>query len=228
MAKKFVRGITNIKTINNQDFDTNSVNDLLSDGTHNYIHRRKADKSEEYHCLTDNIKKIKNGDVGLMDVAEDTDNNAVTITVKHDASKQGKLTPGYGMKIDNNNIITGNVPTSVREQYELNNFSEGIIKGFNLKNAPDTNWWVIFAYSEGNYTIQQAMKFVTTGKYIETRIRYKQNTTWTEWLDTAPDSVSKVILTSPNGTTYNLTVSDSGTVSATPVSATAATIPLDD
>ena len=32
MAKKFVRGITDVKTINNQDYDTNNVNDLLSDG----------------------------------------------------------------------------------------------------------------------------------------------------------------------------------------------------
>ena len=35
MAKKIVRGITDVKTINNQDFDTNNVNDLLSDGQYN-------------------------------------------------------------------------------------------------------------------------------------------------------------------------------------------------
>ena len=48
MAKKLVRGITHVKTINNQDFDTNNVNDLLSDGQYNYIHRKKG-KNEEYH-----------------------------------------------------------------------------------------------------------------------------------------------------------------------------------
>ena len=37
MAKKLVRGITDIKTISKQDFDTNNVNDLLSDGQHNYL-----------------------------------------------------------------------------------------------------------------------------------------------------------------------------------------------
>ena len=57
MAKKFVRGITDVKTINNQDFDTNNVNDLLSDGQYNYIHRKKG-KTEEYHNLTDNIKTL--------------------------------------------------------------------------------------------------------------------------------------------------------------------------
>ena len=35
MAKKFVRGITDVKTINNQDFDTYNVNDILSGGQYN-------------------------------------------------------------------------------------------------------------------------------------------------------------------------------------------------
>lgn len=41
MAKKFVRGITDVKDITKQDFDTNNVNDFLSDGEYNYIHRKK-------------------------------------------------------------------------------------------------------------------------------------------------------------------------------------------
>lgn len=45
MAKKFVRGITNVKTINNQDFDTNNVNDLLSDGEH------RTNKAQTVLCL---------------------------------------------------------------------------------------------------------------------------------------------------------------------------------
>ena len=228
MAKKIVRGITDIKNITKQGFDTNNVNDLLSDGEHSYIHRKKKDNSEEYHCLTDNIKTIKSGDVGLMDVTKDTANNTVTLTVKHDTSKQGKLTPGYGIKIDDNNTITGNVPTKVAEQYDLNGFTEGVVKGFKLTNAPDQNWWVVIAYSEGNYTIQEAFKFVTSGKYVEKRVRYKQGSTWTEWVDTVPDSASKVVLTSPNGTTYNLTVTDAGVVQATQVSAEASVIPLEE
>ena len=35
MAKKIVRGITDVKTITNQDFDTNNDNNLLSDGQYN-------------------------------------------------------------------------------------------------------------------------------------------------------------------------------------------------
>ena len=91
MAKKFVRGITDVKTINNQDFDTNNVNDLLSDGQYNYIHRKKG-KTEEYHNLTDNIKTISSDNTELLSV---TNNNKTTNTAllspKHDAQKEQLL-----------------------------------------------------------------------------------------------------------------------------------------
>ena len=104
MAKKFVRGITEIRTINNQDFNTNNVNDLLADSNDNYIHRRKADKSEEYHCLTDNIKTIKSSN-NLLTVTNDNANNTATLTVKSDDSKQNKLTAGRNIEITSNNVI---------------------------------------------------------------------------------------------------------------------------
>ena len=91
MAKKFVRGITDVKTITNQDFDTNNVNDLLSDGQYNYIHRKKG-KNEEYHNLTDNIKTISSDNTELLSV---TNNNKPTNTAllspKHDAQKEQLL-----------------------------------------------------------------------------------------------------------------------------------------
>lgn len=91
MAKKFVRGITDIKTISKQDFDTNNVNDLLSDGQYNYIHRKKG-KSEEYHNLTDNIKTISSSNTGLIEVDNNnTTNNTATLKPKHDAQKEQVL-----------------------------------------------------------------------------------------------------------------------------------------
>ena len=91
MAKKIVRGITDVKTINNQDFDTNNVNDLLSDGQYNYIHRKKG-KNEEYHNLTDNIKTLSSDNTELLTV---TNNNKTTNTAllspKHDKQKEQLL-----------------------------------------------------------------------------------------------------------------------------------------
>lgn len=51
MAKKFVRSITGIANINEQDMDTNNVGDLLSDGRDIYVHR-KTPNGDEYYNLT--------------------------------------------------------------------------------------------------------------------------------------------------------------------------------
>ena len=91
MAKKIVRGITDVKTINNQDFDTNNVNDLLSDGQYNYIHRKKG-KTEEYHNLTDNIKTIPSDNTELLSVTNNNKTtNTATLHPKHDAQKEQVL-----------------------------------------------------------------------------------------------------------------------------------------
>ena len=91
MAKKFVRGITDVKTINNQDYDTNNVNDLLSDGQYNYIHRKKG-KNEEYHNLTDNIKTLSSDNTELLSVTNNNKTtNTATLHPKHDAQKEQVL-----------------------------------------------------------------------------------------------------------------------------------------
>ena len=91
MAKKIVRGITDVKTITNQDFDTNNVNDLLSDGQYNYIHRKKG-KNEEYHNLTDNIKTISSDNTELLSVTNNNKTtNTATLHPKHDAQKEQVL-----------------------------------------------------------------------------------------------------------------------------------------
>ena len=86
-----VRGITDVKTITNQDFDTNNVNDLLSDGQYNYIHRKKG-KVEEYHNLTDNIKTISSDNTELLSVTNNNKTtNTATLHPKHDAQKEQVL-----------------------------------------------------------------------------------------------------------------------------------------
>ena len=91
MAKKFVRGITDVKTITNQCYDTSNVNDLLSDGQYNYIHRKKG-KNEEYHNLTDNIKTISSDNTELLSVTNNNKTtNTATLHPKHDAQKEQLL-----------------------------------------------------------------------------------------------------------------------------------------
>ena len=91
MAKKIVRGITDVKTITNQYFDTNNVNDLLSDGKYNYIHRKKG-KNEEYHNLTDNIKTLSSDNTELLSVTNyNKTTNTALLSPKHDAQKEQVL-----------------------------------------------------------------------------------------------------------------------------------------
>lgn len=91
MAKKIVRGITDVKTINNQDYDTNNVNDLLSDGQYNYIHRKKGE-NEEYHNLTDNLKTLSSDNTDLLTVTNNNKTtNTATLSPKHDSQKEQVL-----------------------------------------------------------------------------------------------------------------------------------------
>lgn len=63
MSKNFVREIDGINNINKQEYYTNKPNDLLSTKEHNYIRK----ETQEYHCLTDNVKQTKASNVRYTD-----------------------------------------------------------------------------------------------------------------------------------------------------------------
>ena len=135
MAKKFVRGITDIKTINNQDFDTNNVNDLFSDGEHNYIHRKKG-KTDEYHNLTNNLKTVSSDDTDLLEVTNDNETtNSATFHPKHDAQKEQLLESTRNTIIiehaDNGTSETTKVDTNPQKVLE----HENLIAGDNLTKS---------------------------------------------------------------------------------------------
>ena len=225
MAKKFVRGITDIKEINKQDFDTNNVNDLLSDGAHNYIHRKKKDNSEEYHNLTNNLKTITSDNTDLLSVTNDNNStNSATVHPKHDTQKEqtiestrNTITIEHGenattetTKVDTNpqkvleheNLLTnygilkttsGNTLnlsiecTRVPDGFDLNTLLNGRIRSSNLQNAPHpTDWFLVTAYSEGNYTVQEALKLTSNNTYV----RRKNAGVWGEWSEQAGDMAS--------------------------------------
>lgn len=126
MAKKFVRGITDIKTISKQDFDTNNVNDLLSDGEHNYIHRKKG-KKEEYHNLTDNIKTISSSNTDLIEVDNNnTTNNTATLKPKHDTQKEQVL------ESTRNTITIGHGANGTSETTKVDTNPEKVLEHENL------------------------------------------------------------------------------------------------
>ncbi len=142
MAKKFVRGITDIKTITNQDFDTNNVNDLLSDGKNNYIHRKKHDGSEEYHNLTDNLKTLTSDNTDLLEVTNNNDTtNSAELHPKHDSAKEqllestrGTITITHG---ENATTETTKVDTNPQKVLEHDNLMVG--DGLLLSHSGNTS-----------------------------------------------------------------------------------------
>jgi hypothetical protein len=130
MAKKFVRGITDIKEINKQDFDTNNVNDLLSDGEHNYIHRKKKDNSEEYHNLTNNLKTITSDDTDLISVTNyNNSTNTATLHPKHDAQKEQTL------ESERNTITIEHGTNATTETTKVDTNPEIVLEHANLKTG---------------------------------------------------------------------------------------------
>ena len=183
MSKKFVRGITDIKTITDQDFDTNNVNDLLSDKDHNYIHRIKKDGSQEYHNLTNNIKNITSDNTDLLSVTNyNNSTNTAVLHPHHDPQKQDKLTPGYGVSIENG-VINAPLFTKLPDQYDLNDLEFGFVRGWSLKNAPSSDWYYIMAVKEGNSAMQIAWKLRTKADNNPSAYRRdKIEGVWTEWV----------------------------------------------
>lgn len=88
MSKNFVREINNIKDITKQSYLTNKVNDLLSTKKHNYIRK----ETNNYHCLTDNLKTLASSNNSLLAVTNynETTNKAM-LHPKHDATKEQVL-----------------------------------------------------------------------------------------------------------------------------------------
>ena len=223
MAKKIVRGITDVKTITNQDYDTNNVNDLLSDGQYNYIHRKKG-KNEEYHNLTDNIKTISSDNTELLSVTNNNKTtNTATLHPKHDAQKEQVLestrntvTINHGANgtaekttvdtnpqkvLEHENLLTdygiskntsGNTTTlgleyaKVSSGFDLNNLSNGCVRGYTFLNAPkEDTWYFVSSYTEGQYIIQDAITMVNPKN--TTYRRTKQNGVWGEWREQVGD-----------------------------------------
>ena len=147
MAKKIVRGITDVKTINNQDFDTNNVNDLLSDGQYNYIHR-KTGKTEEYHNLTDNIKTISSDNTELLSVTNNNKTtNTATLHPKHDAQKEQVL-------------------ESTRNTITINHGTNGTAE----KTTVDTNPQKVLEHD--NLTVDYGISKNTTGNTTKLGLEY--------------------------------------------------------
>lgn len=198
MAKRFVRGITGIRTINNQDFDTNNVNDLLADGNDNYIHRRKADKSEEYHCLTDNIKTIKSTN-SYLTVTNDNANNTATLTVNPPA--QQEYTAGEGITISNRKVSFKQVNGY---SGDLNNLDETqfVKTTTGATNLPPNETipdGILEVIRIGDILKQTYTPFYSGRMYMRTANNLgKANETWRDWVKVTTSTITVTAAIEPD------------------------------
>lgn len=191
---KFTKVTNDINTINTKlpykenKLESSRKTITVTHGAEGTSATTKVDTNPQKVLEHDNLKVgeklVKTHNTSSNDTTISLDSNFISQVNKatSDVSgKQNKLTAGYGIKIDENNTITSNVPTRVPEAFDLNNFTDGIIKGNNLTNAPDNSWWIVEAFTDHNYAVQNAVKLVTSGNNTKTYTRHKQNSIWTEW-----------------------------------------------
>lgn len=201
MAKKIVRGITDVKTINNQDFDTNNVNDLLSDGQYNYIHRKKG-KSEEYHNLTDNIKTLFSDNTDLLAVTNNNKtNNTATLHPKHDAQKEQVL------ESTRNTVTINHGTNGTAEKTTVDTNPQKVLEHSNLRGNTD---YVKVAHNVGEETtLINSEKISEKFNNVDNSLQGKQNTlTAMGGISITGNSISLTTLDDPyrgdlNNLTYN-------------------------
>lgn len=113
MAKKFVRCITDIGNINEQDLTTSNVNDLLSDGEHIYIHRKLKNGKEEYYCLT-------NGSGSTTEEKEIIGSDTITVIETNDSKQINVSEPVLNRISSLEDKVSELTPTEDVVYYETN------------------------------------------------------------------------------------------------------------
>ena len=198
MAKKIVRGITDVKTINNQDFDTNNVNDLLSDGQYSYIHRKKG-KSEEYHNLTDNIKTISSDNTDLLAVTNNNKTtNSATLHPKHDAQKEQVL------ESTRNTVTIQHGTNGTPEKTTVDTNPQKVLEHSNLRGNTE---YVKVAHNSGEETtLINSEKITEKFNGVDSALQSKQNRLNAfGGVSINGDSISLTVLDKFSGDLNNLT-----------------------
>ena len=183
MAKKFVRGVTDVKDIKNFDKSLTNVNDIISDGQNTYIHTKKGE-NELYYKLTDRVTSIKS--TGKTITVEKSDDGTVSLkTNPEKVLEHENLLTDYGIsKTTSQNTTKLSVEyTLVPDGFDLNTLGNGRVKSGNFVNAPqDKTFFFVTSYTAGGNHIQEAIKL-----FSETNVKYKRQKTtvtgnvWTEW-----------------------------------------------
>lgn len=167
MAKKFVRGVTDVDDIEKFDKSLTNVNDLISDGQNTYVHTKKG-KNESYYKLTDSLKSITSDNSDLITITKDDTTNTANIHPKHDAQKEQSLE-------STRNTVTlqkGANGTSVTTKVDTN--PQKVLEHDNLKG--NTNYVKIEHVSGENTTLINSNQVDQKFQTVDNSLLSKQNT----------------------------------------------------
>ena len=208
MAKKFVRGVTGIDDIETFDKSLTNVNDLLSDGQNTYVHTKKG-KNEFYYNITNAVNEIQSSD-NTLTITKENDtvsiSNSGLATKQELATKENTLSVDYGISKTSSGNTTklGFEYTYVSNGFDLNNLTNGNVRGYNLTNAPhDNKWYYVSSFGDENYTIQDVI-LLTPPNTAYRRVR--DNGVWQSWHEQIGDkSVIDDMLSQKQNTITNNT-----------------------
>ena len=154
------------------------MNDLLSDGEHSYIHRKKKDGSEEYHNLTNNVKTITSTNTDLLSVTNyNNTTNSVTLTPKL-TTEYGITLSGNKLSLKMNDNFTGDVNTLTTTQWVRT--TEGTT---NLPTGESISDGLLEVVRVRDLVKQTYTPFNTGNVYTRMGRNISQtNEQWTNWL----------------------------------------------
>lgn len=186
MAKKFVRGVTGIEDIESYDKTLTNVNDIISDGQNTYVHTKKG-KNEFYYKVTDGVTSV-NSTGGTITVEKSDDGTVNLNTNPQKVLEHENLLTDYGIskKTSGNTTKLGLEYTLVEWGYDLNNLMNGRVRSGSFTNAPeDGNWFFVSAFTEGNFTIQEAVTLTDNKNTTYRRLKYAGS--WGTWREQVGD-----------------------------------------
>ena len=205
MAKKFVRGVTGVDDIEKFDKSLTNVNDLISDGQDTYVHTKKG-KNEFYYKLTDGVTSVNSKD-GTITVEKSDDGSLKLDTNPQKVLEHDNLLVDYGIS----KTTSGNTTklaleyTRIESGIDLDNFVNGRVRSNNFTNAPAPGvWYLVSAYSDGDFTFQEAITLVDEQNKTFRRVKYWGS--WTPWREQVGDkSIIDGLLSQKQNTITNNT-----------------------
>lgn len=185
MAKKILRGVTDIDDIEKFDKSLTNLNDLLSDGQNTYVHTKKG-KNEFYYNITSAVNQVKTSD-NMLTITKENDTVSISnkglATKQELANKQDTLKAGAGINFTNNTISLIHTPQSKVDCNDVIT-TQYLKTEYGTSNLPKgSNPYGILTVVRIDDVVEQTYQdfYNSSGRYIRIGRNANNSTNWTNW-----------------------------------------------